>query len=318
MPSGCWRAIRRVALRLAGPCATVETSIRVAHTACLQCDANLSEIREGSAMSFRLTFICFRLDSMFRSAAACAAVISGLSCLPAAPVRAATLPAAIPLADCSVDSTRVMDPSNCKLGDSFASVTLLPFVSLVAHASSPPIDVNGNHGAGTSASVTYSFQVIGGNPGDIVPILIATNLSSLGTDPTHGSGFAELSVHTGAAGDSFVVVCSNATCGTTSRTFSGTLSTRARSGDVGDTLTLLASTSTGDSLNSESASASADPSIFVDPSSPSASQYSIVLSAGVGNGIASVPEPRSSVLIALGGLILWRCRRMGVQRATDE
>ena len=134
-------------------------------------------------MSFRLAFVCFRLDSMFRFAAGCAAAMAGLSCLLAAPVRAAVLPAAVSLADCSVDSTRVMDPSNCKLGDSFASVTLLPFVSLVAQASSPPIDMNGNHGAGTSASVTYSFQVIGGNPGDIVPILIATNLSSSGTDP---------------------------------------------------------------------------------------------------------------------------------------
>jgi len=188
---------------------------------------------------------------------------------------------------------------------------------LVAQASSPPNDQNGVHGAGTSAHLTYSFQVIGGNAGDIVPILIATNLFSSGTDPTHGIGFAELSVHTGAAGDSFVVVCSDASCGTTSKEFSGTLSTRARSGDLGNTLTLSVSTSTGDSLNFEAASASADPLISVDPSFAGARQYSIVVSSGVGNGLASVPEPRSSVLVALGGLILWCCRRAATRRARN-
>jgi len=264
-------------------------------------------------MSFRL--VCFELDAAFRFVAGCAAVMAGLSCLAVAPVRAAALPGPVSLADCSLDSTRITDPSNCELGDSFASVTLLPFVSLVAQASSPPIDQNGIHGAGTTAQVTYSFQVTGGDPGDVVPILIATNLFSSGSDPTHGIGFAELSVHTGAAGDSFVAVCSDAACGTTNKTFSGTLSTRARSGELGDTLSLIASSSTGDSLNFESASASADPLIFVDPSSPNVSQYSIVVSPGVGNALAVVPEPRTVVLVALGGLILWRCRQAGITRA---
>jgi hypothetical protein len=85
-------------------------------------------------------------DSTFRFAAGCAAVMAGLSCLAVAPVRAAALPGPVSLADCSVDSTRITDPSNCVLGDSFASVTLLPFVSLVAQASSPPIDQNRIHG----------------------------------------------------------------------------------------------------------------------------------------------------------------------------
>ena len=264
-------------------------------------------------MSFRL--VCFELDATFRFAAGCAAVMAGLSCVAVAPARAAALPGPVSLADCSVDSTRITDPSNCVLGDSFASVTLLPFVSLVAQASSPPIDQSGVHGAGATAQVTYSFQVIGGNSGDIVPILIATSLSSNGTDPTHGIGFAELSVHTGAAGDSFVAVCTDAACGTTSKTFSGTLSTRARSGELGNTLSLIASASTGDSLRFEAASASADPLIFVDPSSPGASQYSIVVSPGVANALAIVPEPHTSVLVALGGFIVWRCRRARISRA---
>jgi len=44
--------------------------------------------------------------------------------------------------------------------------------------------------------VTYSFEVIGGNPGDIVPVLIATSLSSFGSDTTHGIGFAVIHVPT--------------------------------------------------------------------------------------------------------------------------
>src|SRR5262249_25578822 len=148
-------------------------------------------------------------------------------------------------------------------------LTLLPFVSLTAQAASPP-NSGVIHGAAASAVVTYSFEVIGGSPGDIVPLLIATNLSSLGSDSTHGIGFPGLSVHPAPAGDSFVAVCSNATCGTTASSFSGNLSTRARSGDIANTLTLQVQASTGDSLIAQSASASADPFIFVDPSFPGA------------------------------------------------
>src|SRR6185295_65410 len=135
------------------------------------------------------------------------------------------LPPPTTLAHCVVDSTTLDDPASCALnhpGSAFAALTLFPFVSLTAQAASPP---NGSviHGAAASAVLTYSFEVIGGNPGDIVPVLIATNLSTIGSDPTHGVGFAELSVHTSAAGDSFVAACSNATCGTPASSFSGTL-----------------------------------------------------------------------------------------------
>src|SRR4051794_1764857 len=129
------------------------------------------------------------------------ALLSGLAALwaPAATI----LTPATTLADCAVDSSRLLSPASCALnlaGSASASLTISPFVSLTAEAASPP---NGSviHGAAASAALTYSFAVIGGNPGDIVPVLIATSLSSLGSDPSHGIGFAELSVHTGAAGD---------------------------------------------------------------------------------------------------------------------
>ena len=240
-----------------------------------------------------------------------------LSSLVALRAPASTLLApATTLADCAVDSSRLLSPTSCALnlaGSASASLTLSPFVSLTAEAASPP---NGGaiHGAAASAVLTYSFEVTGGNPGDIVPVLIATSLSSLGSDPSHGIGFAELSVHTSAAGDSFVAVCSDGTCGTTASSFSGTLRTRARSGDTNNELTLQVHASTGDSLLATSASASADPFIFIDPSFPGAALYGIEVSAGVGNAeITAAPEPGTMGLFLAAATLLGLARRRAVQ-----
>jgi protein-L-isoaspartate O-methyltransferase len=241
-----------------------------------------------------------------------------LSVLVALQAPASTLlTPATTLADCAVDTSRLLSPNSCALnlaGSASASLTTAPFVSLTAQAASPP---NGGviHGAAAKAVLTYSFEVIGGNPGDIVPVLIATSLSALGSDPSHGIGFAELSVHTGAAGDSFVAVCSDGTCGTTASSFSGTLRTRARSGDPNNELTLQVQASTGDSLLATSASASADPFIFVDPSFPEAALYSIVVSPGIGNAeITAVPEPGTMSLVLGAGALLGLARRRNIAR----
>jgi len=232
--------------------------------------------------------------------------MAGLSVTPA---QGTPLPDPVTFADCAVDAVHVGGVSTCTLGSTFASVSLLPFPSVVASTSSPPIDANGTHGSGAQASVVYSFEVIGGNPGDIVPILILANLFTIGTDPVHGIGFAELIVHTGAAGDALIAVCSNATCGATGSGFSGTLSTRARTGQLGDTLLLDAAVSAG-GISAEAGFASVDPVIFIDPSFPDASRYSILVSPGVGNELPGVPAPEPSglALVALGALMAWRFR----------
>ena len=238
-----------------------------------------------------------------RCCIACLLAMAGLS---VGSAQGTPLPDPTTLADCAVNSVRVQGVSTCVLGATFASVSLLPFPSVAASASSPPIDAGGTHGAGAQASIVYSFEVIGGDPGDIVPILILASLFTNGTDPDHGIGFAELLAHTGAAGDAMIVACSNATCGRGSA-FSGTLSTRARSGELGDTLTLDAAASAG-GIGAEAGFASVDPLIFIDPSFPGASRYSIVVSPGVGNDLPSIPapEPPGLALVALGAFMAWR------------
>src|SRR5258708_3420851 len=104
-------------------------------------------------------------------------------------ICATPLPAPATLAECT-NFGLVDDPTSCTLGgrDALAtgSLTLTPFVSLTAQASAGPINDLFDPGAGVFVSVRYSFQVIGGNAGDMVPILIATSLNSTATS-SHAS-----------------------------------------------------------------------------------------------------------------------------------
>src|SRR5512144_2082319 len=108
--------------------------------------------RKGSARveaDFVLRFAtCCRLT--------CLLVMAGLSITPA---QGTPLPDPVTFADCAVDAVRVGGVSNCTLGSTFASVSLLPFPSVVASTSSPPIDASGTHGSAAQASVVYSFEV---------------------------------------------------------------------------------------------------------------------------------------------------------------
>jgi len=216
--------------------------------------------------------------------------------------RADVLPAPSTLAEC-VDSVLVDDPGSCTLSghdaSAFGSLTLAPFVSLVAEDTSGAINALGNPGAGVFVSLTYSFQITGGNPGDQVPILIATDLDTSASSASHAYGFASLYVSTGF-GNKQIVACTNDTCGTTDTSFSGTLATSVFSGQI-DTIQLEIEASSGDSPNAEWANASADPYIYIDPSFAGAGKYSVEVSPGVGNApatLAAVPEPSSVCLLA--------------------
>lgn len=232
-----------------------------------------------------------------------------LACCLSGAIRATTLPAPSTLAECSGSFGVIDDPNSC-VGNGTnavgsASVTTSPFVSLTAQTNSGPADQNGVYGAGALATLQYSFQVIGGTPGDVVPILIAGSLSSNGSSFSHAYGFAEVVVHT-SFGNTSEVVCTNGTCGTMANSFSGTFGWTATSGEGGDTIQLTAEANSGDSPFVEFANASADPYIYIDPSFANAANYSILVSPGVGNDLPDVPEPATFGLTGAALLMLVR------------
>ena len=231
-----------------------------------------------------------------RVAPALAVLAVCLACL-SLPAQGDVLPPVSTVVTCS-NGVLIEDPSSCVNGGASASLTLLPFVSESVQASAAPGPLNG---AGALANITYSFEVFGGTPGELVPLIIATNLSAAATSVSHADGFASITVET-SQGLSQVCVDTGVKCGGVTQ-FSGTLTAGTLSGEV-DTLVIEAEANAGDSPSFESASASADPFIFVDPSFDGANQLSIVVSPGVGNALPTpaVPEPGSIAL--LGGLVL--------------
>ncbi|HEX2818346.1 MAG TPA: PEP-CTERM sorting domain-containing protein, partial [Phenylobacterium sp.] len=154
----------------------------------------------------------------------------------------------------------------------------------------------------------YSFEVVGGHVGDIVPLLIATTISTISS--AGGSATVQIGILTsqGGVGRTF---CASVLC--SAANFSGTLAILAASGSVG---TLGLNADVGGGIGPLASSADADPFIFVDPSFANAGLYSIVVSEGVGNALPTtspVPEP-SSWLLLIGGFTGVAALRRGVRR----
>jgi hypothetical protein len=233
----------------------------------------------------------------------------------ASPARAAPLPPASTFVQCGADGANSFDAVFCQEGNvagtpGFATASAFessPFVT--AMASEP---ANGVLGSFATATLSYSFQVVGGNPGDIVPILIET---SLDTDSSPlSSAVSTLTYRTTAVGlvPAVLKVCSGPTSPPDCigfQGFSGAVRTLAGSGSFDDFVALTVTASavaTGSS--SERALATADPFILIDPQFPDAGLYSVVVSAGISN-TAAIPEPgtqalfgSSLALLALFGL----------------
>jgi hypothetical protein len=254
-------------------------------------------------------------SAVFRASAALGTLLLMLNAATAAHA-APLLPAPSTLAECVADGALHDDVASCSLSSSNASasgsVVLWPFVSLTASSSTTP-----GGGSGAVVFATYSFEVVGGNPGDVVPIEIATNLSSSASSLDHAFGQAQLSVSTNF-GRYSQVVCTNGsinpTCPTLQQAFSGIIAWSATSGEAGDTINLSVDAESGDSAFAEWANASADPFIFIDPNFINAANYSIIVSPGVGNGlpVTAVPEP-ATIALTGSGLIMLISR--GRQRA---
>lgn len=245
-----------------------------------------------------------RLGAIIRTAGRWSLGLAGAAAAAALPARAVSLPAASTFVQCFADGNNSFHSTECARGgipgvppSAYANATLSPFPSVSVEVTAPPAAVLG---AGADANATYWFQVTGGNVGDTVPIMIEFSLSAFTTPES--SALARLIVRTSAV--PFHVeelICNPQTCDETE--FSDTLSLEARSGSGLDSVTLYVMVQAPATRSSnESARAFADPYIFVDPTFPNASLYSIVVSPGVGN--VPVPEPTTLCLIgwALGAL----------------
>jgi hypothetical protein len=235
-------------------------------------------------------------------------LLAALTCALTTPVWGdVILPAAVGSVLCNSNNpvTSVTDPSACELegGLASASVMTAPSVHVVSHAGAAAGIASFN----AFGSLQYSFEVIGGSAGDHVPLLIAATLDS-SADP-HTFGSAQIAATTSLT-SARAAVCTDGTCplGTS---FSGTLDIEAVSGQVG-TMELFTQASNTFLLGG-TADASADPFIFVDPSFPGASTYSVLVSDGVGNGLTAVPEPAGFVLLGIGLAVLACSRRTKVR-----
>jgi hypothetical protein len=201
--------------------------------------------------------------------------------------------------DSNNPTNSVTDPSFATLQGASATVSIAPFVSLQAQVTNPPGVATQN----AFSILSYYFAVVGGNPGDQVPVLAATTLFT--TASAGNYGFAEFNF--GNAPE--VMVCTDGSCPNSQ--FSGTVSLTATV-DQAVLVHLFIGAEFGFSSGG-SVFASADPFIFVDPSFANASDYSIIVSDGVANAASATPLPAALPLFATGlgalGLLGWRRKR---------
>ena len=197
----------------------------------------------------------------------------------------------------------IQDPFACTIaGGASGSVQEAPSVLLVSHAAVPSPGV-------TSQALTdlqYFFEVVGGRPGDLVPVLIETSLATVAAGQ-EAFAAANIQVRTTSQVPTVVATCTDGSCpfGTD---FSGTFSVNAVSGQVASVLLVTQAAVGG--LFGGTADASADPVIFIDPSFAGAANYLVVVSDGVGNSSSLVPEPSNFSLLGIGLATLgWRRRR---------
>ena len=167
---------------------------------------------------------------------------------------------------------------------------------------------------GASLSITYYFEVTGGNIGDPVNVLMDSILRSAGTGANFESfsaadAMVSLSVNGNTVSHLLQYSCGPGNCGF-QQNWAGTLSMQMAVGDIGTVwVETDIDTEAGISgcpgpncvMGLATASALADPFIYIDPNTPNAWEYSIVVSDGIGNNpLGTTPEPSSLLLLGSG------------------
>ena len=215
---------------------------------------------------------------------------------------ASPLPAASGFIRCQTPAGFIISPTSCNGGHDSGTVTYSPVAGLTANAFGEGL----TDAADAFGVLNYSFEVVGGKAGDVVPIDIDTLLKALpqSNDPAViGYAFAEL----GIAGDTSetVTICSE-TCGAGSgvTNFNGTLMVDAVSGVTyvdGVHLEVESGGGRGNASDFNGGMSSVDPFFFVQPNFGAPGEYQILLSPGIGNAIpGGVPEPAAWTLLLLG------------------
>lgn len=221
------------------------------------------------------------------------------------------LPAASGFVQCLAASGLVTDPFSCTTAHDNGSLSYGPHAKLTGFAFGEGLTDSAN----IFGVLNYSLEVVGGAPGDVVPLDVSVNLQAVPI--SIGYAFSEAVVT--ADGSTSKTICSSACgAGTGVTGFGGVLHVDAVSGAVYTNavhLEVEAGGGLGDTSDFNGSTVSADPHIFVDPTFPNAGDYSILLSPGVGNG---VPEPAAwaLMLLGVGGLgAVMRSRRMAAGAA---
>ena len=170
---------------------------------------------------------------------------------------------------------------------------------------------------GSSSELIYEAQVTG-PAGTQVPV----NFASTGSASSSGAGLSESAFFLDAlpaGGFAYqFIACSDSqnpnACsqiGSPNSSFNVTQQLLLTPG-VPVEIFLLASSGSFDTPGNSFASAQVDPYIYIDPSFANADQYSIEVSAGVGNSPPPVPEPSTLALLGTGALgLVGVARRKG-------
>jgi hypothetical protein len=147
-----------------------------------------------------------------------------------APSWSDPLPAAVTSVTCISASTGADDPSACAIGGAngaSASVVRFPIVAIQARASSAGADV-----VQAFSGLQYSFEVVGGKLGDLVPVPFVAELAAFASSDTIADGQASITA-LNSQNATLAMACVDTRVGVCPTPFLGQFSVNVSSGRSG-------------------------------------------------------------------------------------